>query len=71
MILQTILEQLLNGYDIKILGWNFFCIPSQGLYIKYELDANGKVNHLSLSTRDHLEKEKEYGQRSKISTSGN
>lgn len=67
-ILQTILEQLLNGYDIKIIGWKLFTIPSQGLYIEYETDETGTVNKLSLSTYYNYEKENEHEQRRKINT---
>lgn len=65
MILQAIFEQLICGYDVQKLYTGLFYIPSQELYIEVKMDKHGNVKHLSLSTYNNSEKEKENGKHKK------
>ena len=55
-ILQTIYEQIIYGYDVRLLNKGFFFIPEENIYMKVKIDNAGKVKELQFKEK---EKEKE------------
>lgn len=51
VILQTIYEQLICGYDVQKLDEGLFYIPSQKIYMEVKIDDDENVKKLSLTTK--------------------
>lgn len=51
VILQTIYEQLICGYDVQKLDVGLFYIPSQNIYMEVKTDDDENVKKLSLTTK--------------------
>lgn len=63
VILQTIYEQLICGYDVQKLDEGLFYIPSQKIYMEVKIDDDENVKKLSLTTKksQKTKKERNYG----------
>lgn len=59
VILQTIYEQLICGYDVQKLDVGLFYIPSQKIYMEVKIDDDENVKKLSLTTKKPKNKRRE------------